>query len=347
MNGYLPPLNGLVLLDKPKGISSHATLMAAKRRLKQEKAGHGGTLDLLASGLLPVFFGSWTKLSSYCLNDTKQYRAIVRLGIQTDSGDAEGQVIKTLPVPQFDNKKLALLADAMIGKMEQTPPSFSAIKVNGVPNYKHAAQARRNKTQMRELPPRWVDIKKLHMQVLDARHIEISVTTSKGAYVRAFGEQIAERLKTCGHLVALRRVAVGGLKISEAVKIKDLKASGTGWIEIERLLPDAPCLNISHEEQDMLTKGRCIPITRENLVSKTEDNLASCATILALSPEGELVALGKALDHQQVQPVKEVPQGALGWLQPTRVLVPGQLQICAADRVSDTRIFTEKTDAQH
>jgi len=221
-------------------------------------------------------------------------------------------------VPPFENTDLTLLANAMIGKMEQTPPAFSAIKVEGTPSYKLAARARHTGTQMKELPPRWIEVRKLRLRALDARHIDLTITTSKGAYIRTIGEKIAKRLKTCGHLVALRRTAVGDLKIDEAVKLKDLTAGNKGWVEIERLLPDAPRLAISHREQDMLAQGRGIPILEDKLEIKAGVELADCATILALSPEGELIALG---EHRPPDGGEEAQPGLLGLLQPKRVLV--------------------------
>ena len=316
MNSFLPPLNGLVLLDKPKGISSNAALMMAKRQLQQEKAGHGGTLDNLASGLLPVFFGSWTKLSAYCLNNTKQYRAIIRLGQQTDSGDAEGHIIKKLPVPAFQQKDLDLLADSMIGKLEQIPPAFSAIKVGGVPSYKKAAQARHNQTQMQELPPRWIEIHQLRLRALDQQHIDVAITTSKGAYIRTIGEQIAQRLKTCGYLVALRRTAVGNLTIKQAVTLEQLQASGQGWIDVDILLPHLPILELNHHEQDKVIQGQDLSIHPNNITLKENTPLADCGTIVALSPEGEIVALGS------YQPAaKDAETDSLGVFCPKRVLM--------------------------
>jgi tRNA pseudouridine55 synthase len=236
-------LDGVLLLDKPVGPSSSAVLQAVKRLLNAEKAGHAGTLDPLASGLLPLLFGEATKFAQFGLDSIKEYRAQVRLGIATDSGDAEGQVIARQAV-SVDDAGLAQVLTRFRGAIEQVPPMYSALKHEGQPLY---ALARAGQTV--ERAARQVTVHELELleQAGDVLHLRIRC--SKGTYVRQLAIDIGLALGTVAHLAALRRTAVAGFRLNQAVALDDLQALGDqarrAWLlPPDSLLEDLPRLDL-------------------------------------------------------------------------------------------------------
>jgi tRNA pseudouridine55 synthase len=219
-----------LLLDKPVGLSSNAALQRAKRSFCAKKAGHAGTLDPLASGLLIVLFGEATKFAAPLLDDDKEYLATLRLGEKTATGDAEGEVIASGPVTVARE----LIADALarfLGITEQIPPMYSALKREGTPLY---ALARRGETVARS--PRRVTISKLEAVRFEPPYLELRVRCSKGTYVRTLSEDIAAALGTVAHLSALRRTGSGGFRVDDACPLGVLEEMTTREREA-RLLP--------------------------------------------------------------------------------------------------------------
>lgn len=216
-------LDGILLLDKPVGLSSHDALLRAKGMLRAKKAGHTGTLDPLASGLLPLCFGEATKFSQDLLDADKFYDATMRLGERTDTGDAEGEIVETRPVTcDLD------AVDAAIGRFRgdivQIPPMYSAIKRDGKPLYEYA---RAGQTIERESRPVTIHaLERLSDATLlaDAQSVQIRVHCSKGTYIRTLAEDIGEALKCGAHLTALRRTRVGALTLDAAVTLQALQA---------------------------------------------------------------------------------------------------------------------------
>ncbi len=217
------PVHGVLLLDKPLGFSSNQALQKAKWLLRAEKAGHTGTLDPLATGVLPLCFGAATKFSQLHLDADKTYETTVRLGVKTSTGDAEGDVIDTRPVNCSVGQVVEVL-DRFVGPITQVPPMHSALKKDGKPLYEYA---RDGETVERE--PRHVtihDLELLEMQLQgDAPHLSLRVTCSKGTYIRTLGEDIAEALGCGGHLIMLRRVATGSFNESQCVTLEALESS--------------------------------------------------------------------------------------------------------------------------
>lgn len=197
-------LDGILLLDKPVGISSNAALQQAKRLFHARKAGHTGSLDPLASGLLPVCFGEATKLSAFLLDSAKRYRVGAQLGVRTDTGDAEGQVIEQATVPQLDSARVEAVFRQFLGVQQQRPPMYSALKHQGQRLYALARQGIEV-----ERAPRPIEIHELRLLQLDGDQLEFEVCCSKGTYVRALVEDIAQALGSCAHVRALRRTTVG------------------------------------------------------------------------------------------------------------------------------------------
>jgi tRNA pseudouridine55 synthase len=235
-------VHGVLLLDKPIGLSSNDALQKAKWLLRAEKAGHTGTLDPLATGVLPLCFGAATKFSQLHLDADKTYETTVRLGIKTTTADAEGEVISERPVNCTVGQVVEVL-DSFMGPIAQVPPMYSALKKDGKALYEYA---RAGETVERE--PRHVvihDLELLEMQLEgDAPFLRLRVTCSKGTYIRTLGEDIAEALGCGGHLSALRRVATGPFDESDCVTLEDLTAMDEPQREA-RLMP-VSCLLGDH-----------------------------------------------------------------------------------------------------
>jgi len=232
-------LDGVLLLDKPVGPSSSAVLQAVKRLLNAEKAGHAGTLDPLASGLLPLLFGEATKFAQFGLDAPKEYVADVALGVSTDTGDTEGAVLERRPVSLVD-AELAKVLDRFRGELSQVPPMYSALKKGGRPLYE---LARAGQTVERE--PRRITVHELELVSRGDDLLRLRLRCSKGTYVRQLAADIGLALGTVAHLRALRRTAVAGLRLDRSVTLDDLQALGEearlAWLlPPDGLLADLP-----------------------------------------------------------------------------------------------------------
>lgn len=217
------PVHGVLLLDKPLGLSSNQALQKAKWLLRADKAGHTGTLDPLATGVLPLCFGAATKFSQIQLDADKTYEAVLLLGMKTTTADAEGEVIETRPVPSITPKLLEAMTQRFTGPLAQIPPMYSALKKDGKALYEYA---RKGIDVEREA--RHITIFKLAMAVAqDARApaaIKITVSCSKGTYIRTLGEDIGEALGCGAHLGSLRRLETGGFVAAQCVTLAELEA---------------------------------------------------------------------------------------------------------------------------
>jgi len=231
------PLHGVLLLDKPYGMSSNDALQKAKWLLRAEKAGHTGTLDPLATGVLPLCFGAATKFSQLHLDADKTYEAIVVLGVQTSTGDLEGEVIAEKSVSISPNQLQDVLAQ-FTGPIDQIPPMYSALKKDGKALYDYARAGIEVAREARQ-----VTIRKLALEEIAPenaqRRLKITVTCSKGTYIRTLGEDIAIALGTCGHLSALRRIQTGPFEEAECISIQDLEALPEAEREMKLLPVDA------------------------------------------------------------------------------------------------------------
>jgi tRNA pseudouridine55 synthase len=224
-------LDGVLLLDKPIGLSSNDALIRAKRLYLAKKAGHTGTLDPLATGLLPLCFGEATKFSQDLLEADKTYEATMRLGIRTATGDAEGEAIETREVTCDEPAVVAAMA-RFRGEIVQVPPMYSALKRDGKPLYEYARAG-----QVVEREGRQVTIHALDMLACALPDVTFRVTCSKGTYVRTLAEDIGEALGCGAHLVALRRTGVGALTLENAVTLDALSDAAEGerdhWLQLD------------------------------------------------------------------------------------------------------------------
>lgn len=216
------PVHGVLLLDKPLGFSSNQALQKVKWLLRAEKAGHTGTLDPLATGVLPLCFGAATKFSQQHLNADKVYETTVRLGRQTSTADAEGEVIAERPVSCTAGQVVEVL-DRFMGPIRQVPPMHSALKKDGKALYEYAREGETVEREARDVVIH--DLELLDMQLQgDAPHLRLRVACSKGTYIRTLGEDIGEALGCGGHLTALRRVQTGPFTASQCLTLEQLEA---------------------------------------------------------------------------------------------------------------------------
>jgi tRNA pseudouridine55 synthase len=252
-----------LLLDKPQGLSSNRALQRAKRLFGAAKAGHGGSLDPLATGMLPVFFGAATRLAGYLLDARKTYRVTAKLGQATTTGDAEGEVTADLShEPKPDAGRIAAALTAFRGEIDQVPPMFSALKRDGVPLYRLARSG-----VVVERAPRRVTIEALTLERYDWPALTLTVRCSKGTYVRTLVEDIAKAAGTVAYVAALRRLSIepfaeGAMRSFAALEV----AAGEGQAALERCLvaPDAalvawPAVNLEAPEAARLAQGQAVP----------------------------------------------------------------------------------------
>jgi len=255
-------VNGVLLLDKPVGFSSNDALIKAKRVLNAKKAGHTGTLDPFATGLLPLCFGEATKFSQDLLESDKTYLATVHLGITTTTGDTEGEAVETKPVDVTLDQIDAALARYR-GPILQTPPMYSALKRDGKALYEYA---REGIVLEREARP--VTIHALTLVAYDAPFLKIAVTCSKGTYVRVLGEDIGAALGCGAHLNALRRTEVGPLTIAGMITLDDLLAHPDPLSllqPVDALLSSFPALELTPELARRFLQGQRLALGKEDI----------------------------------------------------------------------------------
>lgn len=206
-------IDGIIVLDKSAGVSSNAALQEVKKLFEASKAGHTGSLDPLATGVLPLCLGEATKVSQYLLNADKQYRARIKLGVRTDTGDSEGTVIEENDALTIQREQIVEALKQFEGEIEQLPPMYSALKKDGVPLYK---LARQGKTVEREL--RRVTIHRIELTAFVNDELELDIACSKGTYVRTIADDLGQSLGCGAHIVALRRTRAGAFTEADCVK---------------------------------------------------------------------------------------------------------------------------------
>ena len=257
-------IDGVVLLDKPAGMSSQAAVTAVKRAFHADKAGHTGTLDPMATGLLPICLGEATKYSQDLLEADKTYIARVRFGIRTDTGDAEGQTIETFPLPHFaDEVALKQALDALLpqfsGCISQVPPMYSALKRDGKPLYEYA----RAGVEL-ERTPRDITIHRIRWTDIQWPEATLEVSCSKGTYIRVLAEDLGAALGCGAHLVGLRRTEVGYLNLEQSFTIESiqqgLKDSASYILPVDALLQTLPHLTVDEHQAKRLEMGQRVPL---------------------------------------------------------------------------------------
>lgn len=252
-------VQGILLLDKSEGLGSNEALQQVKQLFRARKAGHTGSLDRLASGLLPICFGEATKVSGFLLNADKQYRAVLRLGNKTTTGDAEGEVVHCAPVRDLSEQEVLAVLEKFKGTTEQIPPMHSAIKFQGQRLYQLA-----QKGLVVDRKPRKVIIHRLCLLGLEPQRLHIEVSCSKGTYVRTLAQDIGDTLGCGAYVQTLRRIGSGPFGDKQMVSLDALRAlAEQGLEELDRtLLPmetavaDWPGVNLSEEVAYYLRRGQ-------------------------------------------------------------------------------------------
>jgi tRNA pseudouridine55 synthase len=249
------PINGVLLLDKPVGISSNAALQKAKWLLNAKKAGHTGTLDPFADGLLPLCFGEATKFSAYLLDADKTYRAVMQLGVVTTTGDPEGEVMATQPVA-VSRSEFDTVLPSFSGEIEQIPPMHSALKHQGRPLYEYA----RAGIEI-DRPPRRVTIHRLEVVEWSPPRVIIEVKCSAGTYIRTLAQDIGAALGCGAHLTALTRHASGGFSLADACTLCELEAlpptqRPDRLLPIDSLVAHLPAVSLDDASAAALCQGR-------------------------------------------------------------------------------------------
>ena len=257
-------IDGVVLLDKPAGMSSQGAVTAVKRAFNADKAGHTGTLDPMATGLLPICLGEATKYSQDLLDADKTYIAKVQFGSRTDTGDAEGQVVETFELPQFADpavmqKALDQVISQFTGAIKQVPPMYSALKRDGKPLYEYA----RAGVEL-ERTPREIIIHRIRWTDIQWPQATLEVSCSKGTYIRVLAEDIGKALNCGAHLVGLRRTEVGHLNLEQSFTLesiqKSLQESSTYILPVDALLQTLPHLTVDEQQAKRLEMGQRVPL---------------------------------------------------------------------------------------
>jgi tRNA pseudouridine55 synthase len=257
-------ITGIVIVDKPTGVSSNHVLQCVKRLFNANKAGHTGSLDPLATGVLPVCLGEATKLSTYLLDADKQYQVRCQLGILTDSGDSDGAIIAEHNIPDYSVEQLQSILQDFVGEQQQIPPMFSALKHQGQPLYKLARQGIEI-----ERKSRLITIYSIELLASDAESFTLQVVCSKGTYIRTLVQDIAAALGSCGHVTMLRRTDAAGYDLTQAMSLDALQSLAeqqgltgldTQLLPAHEALPNWPEIKLDTEMSNDMSYGRAVKI---------------------------------------------------------------------------------------
>ena len=269
-------MNGILIINKEKGCTSHDIVYKVKK-IFNEKVGHTGTLDPLAEGVLPILIGKGTLCSKYLINHDKKYVVNLALGQKTETADLEGKIIeeKNIPDKSLTQSKIEKVLKSFIGKQQQMPPIYSAIKVNGKKLYEYA-----RKGQNVEIKPREIEIYDIKLMNIDAqkKQIQFEVFCGKGTYIRSLCEDIAEKLETVGYMENLKRIQVGDFKIEESSKIQeleenkeDIKYLESKIISVEEIFKNKEKIKIDDKKMQLFLNGVKITQNQENDIYRIYD----------------------------------------------------------------------------
>ena len=283
-------MNGVILINKEKGISSFGVVAKIRKILNIKKVGHTGTLDPEATGLLPILVGNGTKISKYLIEHDKTYIAKLKFGIKTDTADSEGEVIKkdNFKLDKKDENFYIEIFNSFIGKMSQFPPKYSAIKVNGKKLYEYARENKDVEIKAREVEI--YSIKIVHINY-DENEIDFEVSCSKGTYIRTLCEDIAEKLETCGYMKELKRTRVNNFKIENSISLEELEQNKdneeflkNNIISIEKVFENKNKINLNKRKTELFLNG-------VKLTYNLEDD------IYLVYSNNKFIGLGKVKDN--------------------------------------------------
>ena len=288
-------VHGILLLDKPAGLTSNETLQKVKRLFNARKAGHTGSLDRGATGLLPLCFGEATKFSSFLLEADKHYLAACRLGVETTTGDAEGEVVRKVPVPELDREQLEAVLARFRGNIQQVPPMYSALKHKGKRLYELAYQGIEVQREARE-----VSVHSLKLVDFDSRELLLEVHCSKGTYIRTLAEDIGKVLGCGAHVSRLRRTGTGPFHEEEMITMEELEglaAQGLGALDacllsIDTVIREMPRVEMTETVAYYLKQGQPVIIPH-----------APTKGLLRIYTDArEFLGVGEVLDDGRIAP---------------------------------------------
>jgi tRNA pseudouridine55 synthase len=277
----------VLCLDKPAGMTSFAAVTAVRRRLGADKAGHCGTLDPMATGVLPVCVGEATKLVQFLVDHDKTYLATVRLGIATDTQDAEGAVVGNAAFDHVTARDVASAAASFVGRYLQKVPAYSAVRVQGERLYERARRG-----EEVEAPERQVHVHALRVVSCVLPVLELEVECGRGTYVRAIASDLGERLGTVAHLAALRRTRVGAFRIEDAVALDDLEGDAV-LVSARDALRGMPELALDAEESSFLARSGRLNARADHRAIE----MAPTPRCAVIDSDGELAAVIQIEDH--------------------------------------------------
>ena len=302
-------VSGVLLIDKPQGMTSQQVVSKVKYLLKSDvhdskKAGHTGTLDPMATGLLPICLGEATKFSHYQLDAVKSYQAIIKLGEQTDTGDAEGEIITTIPVPHVTQAMLQSVTEQFLGEIMQVPPMYSALKKDGKKLYELAREGIEVERAARPLT-----IYGLSLTPLSDQQLQLTVTCSKGTYVRVLAEDIAKALGTVGHLTALRRIQTGDFEIANAITLADFAALDVAarfdkLLAVDACVHSLPSLVLDDNQSKRIRQGQRLNVKTTMLTQQL--NLTFNQTFRLFDDHEQFLGTGLLEPNGRLQPMKLV-----------------------------------------
>ena len=295
-------MDGILLIDKASGPTSFDVVRAVRRRVKMRRVGHAGTLDPLASGLLIVCLGQGTKLVPYLMDGDKRYRVTVTLGQETDTLDSEGDVVRESPVPSIDRETVMAAARQFVGRIDQVPPLYSALKKGGEALY---VKARRG--EQVHLEPRAVRIDTIDVLQVAARQFSLMVQCGKGTYIRSLARDVAVELGTVGYVSALRREATSGFDVSDAQPFAALSDDAweptTHLVSMTEALPAMPRLVLNDRDAFCAKNGQLLTAPGQ----LDAQNGAPGRYVALLDDGGRLLAIAQWLDAQRLKPVRGFP----------------------------------------
>ncbi|WP_456369747.1 tRNA pseudouridine(55) synthase TruB [Thermodesulfatator atlanticus] len=286
--------DGVLVIDKPEGLSSTKVVEKVKRKLKVRKAGHGGTLDPFATGVLPVCLGKGTKIAQFILEGDKEYQGTLELGLETDTYDVTGEVLARREVPEnLSLEDIQKVFDEFVGVIEQAPPAYSAAKLHGRPLYKYAREGLKV-----EKPPKKVEILAFEALKFDPPYVEFRVYCGKGTYLRSLVHDVGQKLGCGAVLVKLRRLRKGPFTIEQAVTLEELKKKSPDEIEdyiipISKALEFIPAVTVGDELAAKIRHGRPLAISAvANMVRLQKvPQRPRVPWLRLLTPAGDLVAV--------------------------------------------------------
>lgn len=265
-------MDGILIINKPKGYTSHDVVNVLRKALNTRKIGHTGTLDPNATGVLPVLVGTATKISKYLVEHDKTYIATVKLGERTDTGDSEGKVREeNQDFPEFSYEQIEKILESFIGKQKQIPPQYSAIKINGKKAYEYARNG-----QAVELQPRDIEIYSIKLIKTEEKEITFEVSCSKGTYIRVLCEDIAKTLGTIGYMKELTRTEVNNFKIQDSLTLDEIKENSQiadkKIISIEKIFMNKQEINLNNRKKDLFLNGVRLTFEKPNDIYRIYNN---------------------------------------------------------------------------